>query len=341
MMLNDFKQLSDSQDFPAKPQKILWDLRQAMGPDDILLSDVGAHKMWIARYFQCDTPNTCLISNGFCSMGFALPGAIGAKLAFPDRHVVAVCGDGGFMMNVQELETAARLKLPIVIIVWTDSEYGLIKWKQEAAFGRHSHIDFGNPDFVKLAGAFGLKGVRIERTEQLREEIEKALAADGPVIIDCPVDYSENMKLSRRLGEIPTAERSKFLKQVPIFSGVSGEFLSLLSEFMEQRDYAPGQCVCQQGDRGDEVFVIVEGDCEVRISDNGAPAKVCQAARGECIGEMSVLGDQPRSATVVAGEEGVKTLVLKAGDFQEILMKQPEIGMELLRVMSKRLADGE
>ena len=133
----------DDPDFPMKPQRILCDVRDVMGPDDILLSDVGAHKMWIARYYQCDEPNTCLISNGFCSMGFALPGAIGAKFAYPDRRVLAICGDGGFLMNVQDLETAVRRKINIVILVWVDGGYGLIKWKQEDHFeGRHSGPGF-------------------------------------------------------------------------------------------------------------------------------------------------------------------------------------------------------
>ncbi len=101
-----------------RPQKALWDVRQVLGPHDILLSDVGAHKMWIARYFHCHEPNTCLIPNGFCSMGFALPGAIAAQLVFPDRRILAICGDAGFLMNVQEMETAQRLKSQLVAMIW-------------------------------------------------------------------------------------------------------------------------------------------------------------------------------------------------------------------------------
>ncbi len=119
-ILDDFAMEKDDQSFPMKPQKVLWDVREALGPDDILLSDVGAHKMWISRYYQCDTANTCLISNGFCSMGFALPGGMGAKIAEPDRKVLAICGDAGFLMNVQDLETMVRRKLPVVIMVWVD-----------------------------------------------------------------------------------------------------------------------------------------------------------------------------------------------------------------------------
>ena len=141
VMTEDFNAEKDDTSFPVKPQKIIWDVRQFMGASDIVLSDVGAHKMWISRYYQCEEANTCLISNGFCSMGFALPGAIGAQFAHPDRRVLAINGDAGFLMNVQDIETAARYGLNIVIMVWLDGEYGLIKWKQQAQFdGRHSDL---------------------------------------------------------------------------------------------------------------------------------------------------------------------------------------------------------
>jgi acetolactate synthase-1/2/3 large subunit len=185
-----------------RPQKVLWDVRQVMGPADIVLSDVGAHKMWIARYYQCDDPNTCLISNGFCSMGFALPGAIGASLAYPERRVLAICGDGGFLMNVQEMETARRLRARIVALVWEDHEYGLIAWKQENEFGRHTDLRFGNPDFVRLAESFGWAGVRVERSRDLAPALEKAFAADRPALVVVPIDYRENGLLSERLGAL-------------------------------------------------------------------------------------------------------------------------------------------
>ena len=192
----------DDHSFPAKPQKILWDVREAMGPSDILLSDVGAHKMWISRYYPADEPNTVLISNGFCSMGFALPGAIGAKLACPERRVLAICGDAGFLMNVQDLETAVRYKLNVVIMVWADGEYGLIKWKQQAEFGKHFKLDFGNPDFELLAQAFGMWGKNVSSTEELPRVLEEAFSQPGPALIGIPVDYAENMKLTKRLGAI-------------------------------------------------------------------------------------------------------------------------------------------
>ncbi len=205
-ILEDFAAEKDDPSFPVKPQRVLWDVREVMGPSDIVLSDVGAHKMWIARYYQCEEPNTCLISNGFCSMGFALPGAIGAKIAHPDRNVLAICGDAGFLMNVQDIETAARLKIPIVIMVWCDNEYGLIKWKQQSQFdGRHSDLAFDNPDFGHLAKAFGIWGRQIDGPGQIKDTLEEALRQDGPALIAVPVDYGENLKLSKRLGNIVAA----------------------------------------------------------------------------------------------------------------------------------------
>ena len=202
-ILDDFAMEKDDPSFPVKPQRILWDVRQVMGPSDIVLSDVGAHKMWIARYYQCEDPNTCLISNGFCSMGFALPGAIGAKIAHPDRNVLAINGDAGFLMNVQDLETAARLKIPVTIMVWCDNEYGLIKWKQQNSFdGRHSDLAFTNPDFGYLAKAFGIWGRTVDGPGQIQDTLREALSQDGPSLIAVPVDYDENVKLTKRLGNL-------------------------------------------------------------------------------------------------------------------------------------------
>ncbi len=203
MIAEDLGAEAGDRSFPMKPQRILSDLRAALGPDNILLSDVGAHKMWVARYYQCYEPNTCLISNGFCSMGFALPGAIGAKIAHPGRRVAAVCGDAGFLMNVQDLETAVRLGLNFVCLIWVDGEYGLIKWKQQNQFdGRHSDLAFGNPDFELLARAFGLWARRLESADELRPAIDEAFAQSGPALIAIPVDYRENRKLTERLGNL-------------------------------------------------------------------------------------------------------------------------------------------
>jgi len=185
--------------FPVKPQKIVWDLREVLGPGDIAISDVGAHKMWMSRMYRAERPNTCIISNGFAAMGIAVPGAIAAKLAYPDRTVVAVTGDAGFMMNSQEIETALRMKTPIVVLIWNDSEYGLITWHQLRHFGRPSHIAFKNPDFVKYAESFGAKGYRVEQAADLVPTLKQAIADDTVVIIDCPVDYAQNMLLTARL----------------------------------------------------------------------------------------------------------------------------------------------
>ena len=201
-IIDDRSCYSKDSGFPVKPQKIVWDLREVLAPDDIAISDVGAHKMWMARMYRAERPNTCIISNGFASMGIAVPGAIAAKLAYPDRKVVAVTGDAGFLMNSQEIETAMRVGTPFVILIWNDSEYGLITWHQLRHFGRPSHITFKNPDFVKYAESFGAKGYRVERAEDLIPTLKRALDDKVVAIVDCPVDYSENMKLTSRLKEL-------------------------------------------------------------------------------------------------------------------------------------------
>lgn len=202
-MLADFAEYKDDRaEGKIKPQKAVWDVRAALGPGDILLSDVGAHKMWIARYYQCDMPNTCLISNGFCSMGFALPGAIAAKMVYPNRRVLAVCGDAGVLMNIQDFETAVRCKSNIVCLIWEDRAYGLIEWKQENQFKTHFDLSFTNPDFVKLAEAFGGAGFRVKRSADLRDTLEKAFQCGKPALVTMDVDYQENMRLSERLGRI-------------------------------------------------------------------------------------------------------------------------------------------
>jgi acetolactate synthase-1/2/3 large subunit len=202
-ILDDFAIEKHDASFPMKPQKILWDVREFLGASDILLSDVGAHKMWISRYYQCDEPNTCLISNGFCTMGFAFPGSIGAKIAFPDRRILSISGDAGFLMNVQDIETAARLQINVVAMIWLDGEYGLIKWKQQNEFdGRHSDLAFNNPDFEMLARAFGVWGRTLTGPDQIKSTLEEAFAQPGPSLIAVPVDYGENRKLTKRLGEL-------------------------------------------------------------------------------------------------------------------------------------------
>ncbi len=181
--------------FPLFPERVLADLEAALAPEDLVISDVGAHKLWLARFFGARLPNTVIISNGFAAMGIGLPGAIAAKMVFPERRVVAVSGDGGFLMNVQELETARRLDLSIVVLIFRDNGYGSIRWKQEQRFRRTAGVEFGNPDFVRLAEAFGCRGYRIGSADRLRPILQEALTQGAPTVIDCPVDYRENNRL--------------------------------------------------------------------------------------------------------------------------------------------------
>ena len=192
----------DDTEGTIRPQKALVDARAVLGPEDILLSDVGAHKMWVARHYHCHTPNTCLIPNGFCSMGFALPGAIAANLVHPDRRVLAVCGDAGFLMNVQEMETAKRLGSGLTALIWEDHEYGLIAWKQETTFGRHTDLSFDNPNWLQLAEAFGWNGYYCANSRDLRGVLEASFEAPGPSLVVIPIDYRENRLLTQKLGEI-------------------------------------------------------------------------------------------------------------------------------------------
>ena len=185
-----------------RPQKAIWDACQAMGPEDILLCDVGAHKMWVARHFHAHEPNTVLIPNGFCSMGFALPGAISADLVHPGRRILAICGDGGFLMNVQEMETAKRLGSNIVVMVWEDGGFGLISWKQETEFGKHTDLSFGNPDWRGLAESFGWHGHQVDKSRELSGVLEAAFQEKGPSLVVIPIDYRENPLLTERLGAI-------------------------------------------------------------------------------------------------------------------------------------------
>jgi acetolactate synthase-1/2/3 large subunit len=192
-ILRDLDRDAESGVMPMKPARVLRDLRSALGRRDVVISDVGAHKLLVARLFPAYEPNTVLISNGFASMGIALPGAITAALVEPDRRVVAVCGDGGFLMNVQELETAVRLGVAFVVIVFRDEGYGLIRWKQERQFGAAFGIDFGNPDLVKLAESFGARGYRVERAEDFGVLLKDALAQHVPAVIDVPIDYRDGI----------------------------------------------------------------------------------------------------------------------------------------------------
>jgi acetolactate synthase-1/2/3 large subunit len=202
VIVRDITAGDDDKGFPLKPQKIVADLGKALDSRDIVICDVGAHKIWTARMFRAESPNTCIISNGFAAMGIALPGAVAARLAHPERKVVALMGDGGFLMNCQEIETAVRLRLDIVILVFNDGKYGLIEWHQLRRLGQASHIAFGNPDLVKLAESFGARGYRVHGSDELPAVLKVGLNDGGVSIIDCPVDSAENMRLTARLNQL-------------------------------------------------------------------------------------------------------------------------------------------
>ncbi len=187
---------------PITPQRAIADLRAALGPEDIVVSDVGAHKVWVARLYQAYEPNTVIISNGFAAMGISLPGAVAAKLVHPERKVVALCGDGGFLMNSQELETAKRIGANVTVVVWRDDGYGLIDWKQRNEFGRPFGVEFGNPDFVDYARSFGIAGFRPASAADLLPTLRRALDVDGPALVEIPIDYRENLRLTEHLGAL-------------------------------------------------------------------------------------------------------------------------------------------
>ncbi|CAN5823341.1 acetolactate synthase large subunit [soil metagenome] len=201
-LLHDLHTNAEDEGWPIKPQKAIYDLRRALGPKDIVISDVGAHKVWTARLYQAYEPNTVIISNGFAAMGISLPGAIAAKLVYPERKVVALSGDGAFLMNSQELETARRIGTNIVVVVWRDDGYGLIDWKQRNEFGRPYAVEFGNPDLVAYAQSFGIAGFRADSSAELYPTLMRALEVDGPALVDVPIDYRENLRLTEQLGAL-------------------------------------------------------------------------------------------------------------------------------------------
>ena len=204
-LLEELAAGASSDALPITPQRAIADLREALGPEDIVVSDVGAHKVWVARLYQTYEPNTVIISNGFAAMGISVPGAIAAKLVRPDRKVVALCGDGGFLMNSQELETATRIRANITVVVWRDDGYGLIDWKQRNEFGRPFGVEFGNPDFVAYARSFGIAGFRPASASELLPCLRQALDTDGPSLVEVPIDYRENLRLTEHLGALSGA----------------------------------------------------------------------------------------------------------------------------------------
>jgi acetolactate synthase-1/2/3 large subunit len=200
IVLGRFEAAKDDDAFPLQPPRALWEIRRALGREDILVSDVGLHKLWIARMFPAHEPDTVFIANGLAGMGIALPTGIAAKLVRPDPNVVTVSGDGGFMMNVQELETAVRLRTAVVNVIWENAQFGSIVWKQDKKFGRHFGTDFTNPDFVRLADAFGMPAWRCESVADLGRYLRQALSLDVPSLIVVPIDYSIDVSISEELG---------------------------------------------------------------------------------------------------------------------------------------------
>ena len=202
LLADEFRRGQQDSRFPLAPQRIVADTRAALGRSDVVLVDTGATKMWMARLYPTYERNTCLISNGLSTMAFALPGALGVKLARPAAKVLALVGDGAFLMNSQEIETAVRERIPLVVLIWEDGGYGLIEWKMDLELGEHHYVRFNNPDVVTYAESFGAKGYRITAADQLLPTLRTALADDGVSLIACPVDYSENLRLTDTLGQL-------------------------------------------------------------------------------------------------------------------------------------------
>ncbi len=195
-VLQNIHKYDEDSSYPIQPERLVGEVRKILDESDIVISDVGVHKLWVAKIYETYQPNTCIIPNGFASMGFSVPGAIAAQLIFPGRKILAMCGDASFLMNVQELETAVRLNLPIIIVVWCDKEYGLISLKQEEEFGKKVFTEFNNPDFTLLAKSFGAIGCHVQSTEEFIKILEEAKeSVDTPVVIAVDVDYSRNMIL--------------------------------------------------------------------------------------------------------------------------------------------------
>jgi acetolactate synthase I/II/III large subunit len=202
LLAEEFARGQQDSRYPLAPQRLVADTRAALGRSDVVLVDTGATKMWMARLYPTFERNTCLVSNGLSTMSFALPGALGVKLARPESKVLAVVGDGAFMMSSQEIETAVRERIPLVVLIWEDGGYGLIEWKMDLELGEHYYVRFGNPEIVTYAESFGAKGYRINSAEELLPTLKAALDDDGVSLICCPVDYSENLRLTDRLGEL-------------------------------------------------------------------------------------------------------------------------------------------
>ena len=194
-ILNRIRDRATEERFPPTPQRIVHDVRKVMPEGGIVALDNGMYKIWFARNYRTWMPNTLLLDNALATMGAGLPSAMMAAMLHPERRVMAVCGDGGFMMNSQELETAVRLKLNLVVLILDDNGYGMIRWKQAVDHFPDWGLTFGNPDFVKYAEAYGAKGSRVEATEDLVPTLEAAFAGGGVQVVTVPIDYTENMRV--------------------------------------------------------------------------------------------------------------------------------------------------
>ncbi len=186
---------ADDPRYPVYPQRLVADVRKAMPSDGIIALDNGVYKIWFARNYLAHQSNTVLLDNSLATMGAGLPSAMGAKIVHPERKVMAICGDGGFMMNSQELETAIRLKMNLVVMILRDNAYGMIKWKQANMNLPEFGLDYGNPDFVKYAQSYGAQGHRVEETEQLIPLLQQCFDTPGVHLVEVPVDYSENDRI--------------------------------------------------------------------------------------------------------------------------------------------------
>jgi acetolactate synthase I/II/III large subunit len=205
-ILSRLAERSTDDRFPLIPQRIVHDVRQVIPADGIVALDNGMYKIWFARNYRTSVANTLLLDNALATMGAGLPSAIAAALIHPGRRVLAVCGDGGFMMNSQELETAVRLNLNLVVLVLEDHAYGMIRWKQEVDEFPDYGLGFGNPDFVAYAQSYGAKGTRVGKTSELATMLEAAFSEGGVHLVVVPVDYSENMRVLVR--ELPAVTKA-------------------------------------------------------------------------------------------------------------------------------------
>jgi acetolactate synthase I/II/III large subunit len=205
-LLEDLDSGSQLDGFPVHPRRVVHAVREAMPADGIVSLDNGLYKVWFARNYRTIRPNTLLLDNALATMGAGLPVAMAARLVHPERKVLAICGDGGFMMNSQELETAVRLHMNLVVLILRDDAYGMIRWKQQDMGLPDFGLEFGNPDFVRYAESYGASGHRIEQTAQLAGLLRHALDTPGVHLIDCPIDYTDSQQ--QLFEDIPARSRA-------------------------------------------------------------------------------------------------------------------------------------